>query len=207
MMMMRCAMLALILASLSVQSGCAAFSAVSRAGEELDAYTLSPLPATDAGAVGPHLVVALPTAAGALDSDRILVKPTRLQAQYLPDGRWTSPAPVLVQTLLLASFQNVGGYQLVDRDGAGLMPDYTLMTELQHFQAEPTGPSPAPVVVRVGLTLTLIREEDLSIRATRRFTAEATAGSDSTLALVVGFDTALRQVLTEAVSWTGELTH
>ena len=90
----------------------------------------------------------------------------------------------------------------MDRDGDGLMPDYTLMTELQDFRAEPVGPDPAPVMVTVGVNMTLIRESDLSIVATRRFSATATAASDSTLALVGAFDTALRQVLTDAVGWT-----
>ena len=71
----------------------------------------------------------------------------------------------------------MGGFRLVDRTGGGLMPDYTLMTELQDFQAEPAGPGPGAVMVRVGATMTLIRESDLEIIATRRFVATAMASA------------------------------
>ena len=84
-------------------SGCAALTSVNDASVELDAYTLAPLAVVETPARSVHLVVQLPTSAGALATDRILIKPSALQAQYLPDGRWTDPAPVLVQTLLLAS--------------------------------------------------------------------------------------------------------
>ncbi len=197
---------AILIASLSGLCGCSALAALTGAGAKLDAYTLSALPQSDIDSQGPHLVVALPTSAGALATDRILIKPSAVQAQYLPDGRWTDPAPVLVQTLLLASLQNMGGFRLVDRTGGGLMPDYTLMTELQDFQAEPAGPGPGAVMVRVGATMTLIRESDLEIIATRRFVATAMASDDSTLALVGAFDDALRQVLTDAIGWTRSQT-
>lgn len=186
---------------LTYLGGCAALSSVNDASVELDAYTLAPLAMVETPLRPIHLVVQLPSSAGALATDRILIKPSSLQAQYLPDARWTDPAPVLVQTLLLASLQNAGGLQLVDRDGAGLIPDYTLVTELQDFQAEPSGPG-GPVTVRMRVAMTLIRETDLHIAASRQFSATASATTDDTPALVMAFDTALRDVLTDVVTWT-----
>ncbi len=190
----------LVLLVAGLTGGCAALGSINEASVELDAYTLSPLGLADSTPRNLHLVVQLPTSAGALATDRILIKPSALQAQYLANGRWTDPAPVLVQTLLLASLQNQGGFSLVDRDGSGLMPDFTLTTELQEFQAEPaTG---AAVTVRVSAAMTLIREDDLSIVATRRFSASAMAQTDGTADLVVAFDVALREVMADIVSWT-----
>lgn len=182
-------------------SGCSAISAVSDASAQMDAYTLSPY-APESGPVAGsgHLVVELPTSAGALATDRILIKPLPFQAQYLPDGRWSEPSPALVQTLLVASFQNKGGFRLVGRNGAGLMPDHTLMTELQAFQAEPA--EAGPFTVRISAMMTLIRESDRRIMASRRFASEATVATDDTLALVSGFDRAMQSVLQEAVQWT-----
>lgn len=193
----------LMFLTLTLVSGCGALSSLSDAGKELDAYTLSP--ATGSGTAAPgsrHLVVELPSSAGALGTDRILIKPIRFQAQYLPDGRWSEPAPALVQTLLIASFQNLGGFRLVGRTGAGLMPDYTLMTELQEFQAEPTGAGTAKVNVKISVMMTLIRESDRRIVASRRIAASVPVGSDDTLAIVAGFDRALQTVLSEAHLWT-----
>ncbi len=182
-------------------SGCGALSAVSEASAKLDAYTLSPVSHDAAPASGArHLVVELPSAAGAVATDRILVKPLPYQAQYLPDGRWSEPAPALIQTLMVASFQNAGGFRLVGRTGAGLMPDYTLMTDVQALHAEPIGAG--GLVVQVAVTLTLIREADRRIVATRRLSATQVATSTRTGAVVDGFDRALRAVLAEAVVWT-----
>ncbi|GGH43417.1 ABC transporter [Frigidibacter albus] len=194
-------MLALVLTLLS---GCGAFTAVSEASAQRDAYTLSPAAAAaSAPALGNgHLVVELPSSAGALATDRILIKPEAFQAQYLPDAQWSEPAPALVQTLLVTSFQNLGGFRLVGRTGAGLMPDYTLMTELQEFQAQPAGPAAEPLDVRVSAMMTLIRESDRRIVATRRFAATARVQTDETTDVVRGFDSALREVLAEAVVWT-----
>ena len=192
-----------VLLSLALLSGCGALGAVSDATARLDAYTLTPARYAQAPAAGSrHLVVELPTSAGALSSDRILIKPIPYQAAYLPDGRWSEPAPALVQALLVASFQNAGGFRLVGRDGAGLMPDYTLMTEMQAFQAEPSGTAPGALTVKVGFMMTIIREEDRRIVASRQFSATADVATDDSLTVVAGFDRALQTVLQEAVAWT-----
>jgi cholesterol transport system auxiliary component len=186
--------------ALTLLAGCGALSSLSKASEELDAYTLSPARGSGTPAEGRgHLIVELPSAAGALATDRILIKPLPYQAQYLPDGRWTEPAPDLLQTLIVASFQNLGGFRLVGRTANGLNPDYTLMTEIQDFQAEPAGQDH---LVRINIMATLIRESDRSIVASRRFSATETVGSDETQTVVEGFDRALQKVLPDLVAWT-----
>jgi len=190
-----------------VLSGCGALSSLSNASKERDAFTLSPAEGSGEIASGRwHLVVELPTSTGALGTDRILIKPVPYQAQYLPDGRWSDPAPVLVQNLLVASFQNIGGFRLVGRTGAGLMPDYTLMTELQEFQAEPAGPDAKGFILKVSVLVTLIRESDRSIVAFRRIAATGTVASDDTVTFVAGFDRVMQTVLAETVLWTRSRT-
>lgn len=199
---MRWIYVALIIATSSL-SGCGAISSLSKAGAELDAYTLSPASGSGTPARGRgHLIVELPSSAGALATDRILIKPVPYQAQYLPGGRWIEPAPALLQTLLVASFQNVGGFELVGRTANGLNPDYTLMTELLDFQVEPSGPEPDQFTVRITLMMTLIRESDRRVVASRRFSASETTASDDTQALVAAFDRALQGLLQEIVGWT-----
>lgn len=189
--------------SVALLAGCGAISSVSKAGEELDAYTLSPAEGsgTPAGGSG-HLIVELPSSAGALASDRILIKPVPYQAQYLPGGRWSEPTPALLQTLLVGSFQNLGGFRLVGRTANGLNPDYTLMTELQDFHVEPVSLEPQQYAIRIKMMMTLIRESDRRIIASRSFSATETVGTDDTRTLVGGFDRALEKVLQEIVAWT-----
>lgn len=180
-----------------------ACGAMTKAAAPLDAYTLTPLPvSTTARANTRHLVVELPTSSGALATDRILIKPNPLQAEYLPKGRWVDPAPVLLQNLLVASLQNTGAFRLVGRDGAGLTPDFVLLVEVNDFQAEAPAAGVTQTLVHVALTITLVREEDRSLIASRRFDQSILAASTDTLELVTAFDTATRQLLTEAVTWT-----
>ncbi len=190
--------LVVILAGLS---GCGTLSAVSDATESLDAFTLSPAQQTAAVGGRLHIVVPPPTAGGAIATDRILVKPNRLQAAYLPGGRWVDPAPILIQSLVVASLQNSGGFRLVGRDDAGLSPDLTLLLDLTQFQAEAPAIEGAPWTVRVALSATLVDEQDRSIAATRRFEATSDAPGDGTIVIVSAFETATRQVLGELTGW------
>lgn len=187
-----------MIVALTLLSACGTFG---KASAPLDAYTLSPLPVMQGQASSRHLVVELPTASGALTTDRILIKPNALQAEYLPKGRWVDPAPQLLQTLLVASLQNSGVYRLVGRDGAGLTPDYVLLVEVNSFQAEAPTEGTQATPVKVGLTLSLVREEDQNLIATRRFDQTAMAANSETLTLVAAFDEATRQVLADAVGW------
>lgn len=188
-----------LLLALAASSGCAAVSALSGASQPLDAYALTPVQATGGARGTRHIVVEIPTSSGAIATDRILVKPNPLQAAYLPNGRWVDPAPVMLQTLLVQSLQSSGAFRLVSRAPAGLFPDYTLLTEMRAFQAEPL--PDGDYRVRVALTLTLIRESDGAVIAGRSIERTATAANDAPLTLAAAFDAATGAALREAVAW------
>jgi len=190
----------LITLGLLTVAGCGALGNVSEAAAPSAAFTLSPVAAEQVASGSRHIVVREAVAAGALMTDRILIKPNRLQAEYLSDGRWSDPAPLLVQTLMVQSLQNAGGFSLVGRNDDGLLPDYSLLIDLRDFQAEVA--AEGAVQVRVGMILTMVREEDRRIAGTRRFESVVAARSDDTAAIVAAFDAALMRTLSEALTWT-----
>lgn len=197
----RAARALVLAAALGGLTACSAVSALSSASRPLDAYTLTPLALGSSGRGARHVVVELPTASGAIATDRILVAPTPLQAAYLPGARWVDGAPTMVQTLLVQSLQSSGAFRLVSRSPGGLYPDYTLLTEMRAFQAEP-GPAGGPdYVVRVALTLTLVREADGVAVAARNVEAEAGAASAQPLVIAGAFDAAMGAALRDAVGW------
>jgi cholesterol transport system auxiliary component len=175
-----------------------ACAAVNKAATPLDAFTLQPLPVSQGGTGSRHLVVELPTASGALMTDRILIKPNPLQAEYLPKGRWVDPVPELLQTLLVSSLQNSGGFRLVGRDGAGMTPDFVVLVEVNDFQAETIA---VGTQVRVALTLSVLAAADHRLIATHRIDTTEPAATTETLTIVSAFDRATRHVLAEAVTW------
>jgi cholesterol transport system auxiliary component len=185
-------------------AGCTAISSLDSASRPLSAYMLSPTP--PAGTVPTsdvRVVVESATASGALDTDRILVKPNPLQAEYLAGARWIDPAPRLVQELLVGSLRNTRAFAYVGTDPAGSFPDYTVLTDLRDFQAEVDPGTGTPTVVRVGFDLSVIREIDGAIAASRRFTSSAgiaPPGSDP-LPIVSAFNAASDAALREAAGW------
>lgn len=182
--------------------GCSALSALSGAATPLNAYDLNAPAAVVVarGSSSRQLVVELPTAPGALTTDRILIRPHPLQAAYLPDGKWAEETPVMLQTLLVRSFEDSNAFRYVGRRPLGASGDYALLTELTDFQAE-AGPDGKTASIRLRLTARLVREDDAQVISTRSFTQIAAVGSTETLALVEGFNTANQALLADVTKW------
>ncbi|MBF9031144.1 hypothetical protein HKCCE3408_12140 [Rhodobacterales bacterium HKCCE3408] len=182
-------------------AGCGTLGALGSASRPLDVYELRA--PTDIGqASGSPLqrvvTVELPETSGTLDTDRIMIRPDNLQAQYLPDARWGEEVPVMVQTLMLRSLSSTGGILYVGRRPLASSGDYAIVTELVDFQAEAreTG-----AVVQISMTVRILRESDAVIFATRTFSSEAVAADTDTETLVAAFDTAMSDLLRSFTPW------
>ena len=192
----------LLAVSVGALAGCSAIANVGSASRPLDTYELSPLSALPGPVRGTrHLVVELPTASGALATDRIAVKEGSLQVAYMPGARWADPAPDHVQLLLARSIGSAGGFALVSTGSGAADPDWSLATDLQAFQVE-LDPSGA-ARVRVRLRATLIDENDRSVRGASMFEASAPVADTGVAAVIPAFDRATSSVLREATAWVG----
>jgi cholesterol transport system auxiliary component len=192
----------LLLAALPALAGCGPLGALRRASTPLDTYTLQAATLQEeVRSTARHILVEPPAASGAIDTDRILVKPNQLQVQYLAGARWVDPAPELMQALLVESLQNTGAFRFVTRTTTGPFPDYTLLSEIIDFQAEATGDPQLPLLVRVTLSLALVREDDGAIVSARRVTAVRATPRDDVQAVVTAFDGASDDVLTQSTRW------
>ncbi len=182
--------------------GCATVSSLNSAARNLDTYALTALPPQGAARSGSRILyVAEPTVPGAVASDRIVMMPNQLQVTLLGDGRWVEPAPVHIRNLLVRSFANTGRFAFVTSATIGPLPDFTLMTDVESFEARllPEGEAPAEVVV--SLTLSVVRDADSRLVSSRRFTHRATALDTDALAVVSAFEVATGALLREAVPW------
>jgi len=190
------------LAATAMLSGCSALSALSGAATPLDDYDLTApaTPVTARNATSRQLVVELPTAPGALSNDRILIRPHPLQAAYLPDGKWAEDVPVMLQTLLVRSFEDTGAFRYVGRNPLGSSGDYAFLTELTDFQAE-AAPDGKSATIRLRLTARMLREDDAQVLSSRSFTSSTTVATTETLPLVEGFNTANQTLLTDVTTW------
>lgn len=189
--------------SLAALSGCAAITAVSDAATPLDVYELrAPASIEPSGGrvLARDVIIEIPTTSGALATDRIMIRPNALQAQYLPDVRWSEPTPVMVQTLMLRSVEATGVVRYVGRKPLGVSGDFALVTEVIDFQADVV-PETDTANVQITLLVRIVRERDASIVATRRFTAIAVAATTETAVVIDAFSAASDQVFDAFAQW------
>lgn len=193
---------ALLLAATLGLAGCSAISSLTDAATVLDAYQLrapADLP-TVRGSLRRELAIEVPTTGGALDTDRIMIRPDPLRAQYLPDARWIDTAPVMLQGLMLRTFEDTNSLRYVGRRPLGGAGDYVLVSELTDFQAE-LGADGETVTTQVRLVARLVRESDSSILSSRTISTTAAAASSDTADVIDSFDRATSAALRDLVGW------
>ena len=164
-------------------------------------------PAAAAGARrGPAaalVFVAEPDGAGAASAtDRIVIKPNALQVTLLGDGRWVEAAARCTSaTCSPARSPTPAGSAFVTTRPSGRCPTSPLMTDIDTLRGRvlPAGRRPARVVV--AMTLTVVRDADGRLVASRRFTRTARGGRHRRPRLVAAFEAANGAVLREAVPW------
>lgn len=150
--------------------------------------------------VSSQLVVEPPFASAALNTTRIALMPTPTRIDYYARASWEDQAPLMIQTLLVESFENSGRIVSVGRQSVGLRSDHVLKTELREFQSEYfEGGKPN---VRVRLNAKLVRMPDRSIVAATDIEQTTRSESDAIEAVVSAFDEALGKVMRGVVVWT-----
>jgi len=184
-------------------AGCTGLATLKSVTEPTDLYDLTPKStySADLPKVEAQLVVEEPTAASAVDTDRIAVRPNDFQVQYFPRARWVDRAPALVQTMLVESFENTGKVAAVGRQAIGLSADFKLVTDLREFQAEVGGDDQAALSVLVHLNMKIVQEPRGLIVASRSFKERVEVGSDDMIAVVTAFDRALGRTMAQSVDW------
>lgn len=183
-------------------SGCGAIGALGDASRTLDVYELR-TPEASPVTTRPRnieIVVEEPIAGGALATERIMIRPSPLQAQYLPGVRWADTAPVMLQTLILRSLSESGAFASVGRRPVGTIGDYAVLGELTDFQAEAVEGGKG-ATIRLRLMVRLVAERDERVIASSVFlvTEQATASDNATI--IAAFDRATVQLMNEIVPW------
>lgn len=187
----------------AVLSGCSAITALNDVTVPLEVYELrapAGIAATGGRPLPVDVIIELPTTSGALSTDRIMIRPNALQAQYLPAVRWSDPTPVMVQTLLLRAVEATGAVRYVGRQPLGANGDFAVVTELVDFQAGLNADGET-ATAQLTLIIRVIRERDASIVASKSFSATAPSQSTETGAVIAAFDAASATLFGEFARW------
>lgn len=191
----RSALAGLLLASLP---GCAALLPQPR---EPRLYVLSPKSTFDPSLprVDKQLIVRVPEATTSLNTVRIALTRAPYRIEYFGDVAWSDRAPILVQNLLVESFDNSRRIISISQDTVGLRSDFVLASDLREFQAEYR---PDGVHAHVHLNLRLIAMPRRQIIGTQSIERSEIASGPSIEAIVEAFDGALGRALRATVEWT-----
>lgn len=171
-------------------------------GEPTNLFTLTPknsfsgtLPRVDW-----QLIVEAPIAAAGLSTSRIALQRSPVTLEYYANANWTDVAPLMIQTLLIESFENTGKIVGVSRESTSLRSDYLLKTELREFQAEYDGGGPP--LARVRINAKLVRMSDRAIIASHTVERSERAAGGDLPSIAMAFDEALGHVMRRIVEWT-----
>ena len=184
--------------------GCGALSAIGGATEALEIYEVSTprdLPVRQGAPQARDVIIEVPTTGGALATDRIMVRPEPLKAQYLPGVRWSEEAPVMLQTVMLRALERTGAFQYVGRRPLGPGGDFAIVTELVDFQAVLL-PEAAGARIEVRMISRLVREQGVRIVASRTFAAEEITTSLDDADIAAAFDAATGRMISDFTVWT-----
>lgn len=202
---------ALALAAALAAAGCAPLSTLRSVATPSELYSLTPksrqsfdptLPSLDRV----QIVVEIPTATAAVNTDRIAVQPEPLRVQYFPGARWVDRAPLFIQTLLIESFENSGKVSSVGRSTVGLRADYLIVTDIREFQAQfrPAATDEGrELFANVRLNVKVVDADLNRIVASESFTDDDERAESTDIAdVAVAFDEALGDAMRDAVEWS-----
>lgn len=201
----------LLTLAITTLGGCAGLGTLKQASKPNDLYLLTPKSTFSQSLprVQKQIVIQEPTATAAVNSDQIAVQPTPLQVQYLPRARWVDRAPLIVQALMVESFENSGRVAAVGRSTVGLRADYVIVPDLREFQGIVVGETEnsKTVKIEVRMNIKIIDEFEDKIIASSSFQEAVVSTSDETPDLVTAFDTALGKTMRDAVEWSVRKIH
>lgn len=149
--------------------------------------------------VGWVLVVAEPTAEGALDTTRVAILADGARVERLADVAWSDRPTAMLQLAIVQAFQDSGRLSAVGTDRDDLRGSFLLQATLDAFQLEPEATG---YVADVRLHARLLRLPSREVADSRSFARRVAAATGTNDAAIAAFNTAVGSLLQELVVWT-----
>ena len=149
-----------------------------------------------------QLIVAEPVAPQSLDTARIALSHSPTKLDYFADSAWTDRAPVMIQGLIIESFENTGKIVAVGRQDSDLRADFVLQTELRDFEARYYKGLEQPPEIYVRFGAKLVKMPDREIIGDTNIVQQVTAARNDLESIIDAFDDALGSAMKHMVEWT-----
>jgi ABC-type uncharacterized transport system, auxiliary component len=163
-----------------------------------DTYGLSSAPEVS-GRAAPRrqILVAEPLALKALDSERIVIRPTPSSIEYLANSQWSDRLPKIIQDKIVQAFENSGKVGGVGRPGEGLAIDYQIASAVRAFEIRAVNGEQAVVEI----SAKILNDRNGTVVSDRIFKASAPVTGSGNAAYVRALDAAFEKVVAELVPW------
>lgn len=146
------------------------------------------------------LAVDPPETVPALDTTRIALAFSENEFDYYADAEWGDAAPIMVQQVIIGSFQKSGRIGVVVNERERMRTDFQLTSFLAPFFA--AGRKGAAPEVRLGLNVQLIKSRGRQTVGTRAINRAVQSSGADIASIVAAFNTGMQQVLEDLVAWT-----
>ena len=141
-----------------------------------------------------QILIKVPTALKAIDSDRMIVKPSPSVITYMAGAQWADTIPKLVQARLVETFENTGRTRATARPGDGLVIDYQLVSDIRRFEV-------ANNRAVIEISIKLLVDKTGLVQETRIFTASSQTSGSTPQDYVLAFDSAFDELSRSIVRW------
>jgi cholesterol transport system auxiliary component len=148
-----------------------------------------------------RLSVGPPDAAASLDTARIALSRSATTMDYFANAAWDDRVPLILQRLLIQTFDASNRIVAVDRDTAGTEHDYLLQTEIRDFEARYETLEGAPQIV-VSIQAKLARMPQREIVRSLNVMQQAQASANNLDSIVSAFDSAAGAAIAQIAAWT-----
>ncbi len=143
---------------------------------------------------GSQILVKLPTSLDAINSARIIVRPSPRVITYLEGAQWSDTVPKMVQSKLVEAFENSASTGATAKPGDGLVIDYQLVSDIRRFE----------VINRqanIEISIKLLADGSGKVVETKIFEVTAGASSETADGYVNAFDQAFDQLSRDIIRW------
>ncbi len=166
----------------------------------------SPEPSAWTGEGRTVIAIIPPRAPRGLAGDVIALQMADGHIAYMAAARWISPAPRIMQNLIVDTFNAAGSRVAPVLPDDGVRAQYELRLDLREFEAVyDQGDGRAPLI-RVRLAARLIATDGRQLAGSNVFVGEARASANRAGAIIAAFDQAAEQVSQELAEWTAGQT-
>ncbi|MEM8749245.1 MAG: ABC-type transport auxiliary lipoprotein family protein [Pseudomonadota bacterium] len=142
-----------------------------------------------------QVLVKIPTALDAVNSDRIVLRPTPRSITYLAGAQWSDTVPKMVQVKLVQAFENTGATGATAKPGDGLVIDFQLVGDIRRFEVRDGQ-------AQIEMSMKLLSDRSGQVLETRIFRASASSGTGSADDVVEAFDRAFSDIAQSIIRWT-----